>query len=74
MGIGPVQAGEQEPAPEHPARHALRDAAHHLLVAGDGRGARHRGLARLRRAAKALEGLVDEFVGEAPAERLPADE
>ncbi|MGO9905451.1 MAG: lysylphosphatidylglycerol synthase transmembrane domain-containing protein [Solirubrobacteraceae bacterium] len=30
MGIGPVQAGEQETAPGHPARRALRDAAHHL--------------------------------------------
>ena len=30
MGIGPVQAGEQDAAPEHPARRALRDAAHHL--------------------------------------------
>lgn len=30
MGIGPVQAGEQEAAPGHPARRALRDTAHHL--------------------------------------------
>ena len=35
---------------------------------------RDRGLARLRCGAKALEGLVDEFVGEAPVERQPADE
>ena len=30
MGIGPVHAGEEEAAPGHPARRALRDAAHHL--------------------------------------------